>query len=97
MVSYGDEGREKQEHIVDYSIYRNTFQHLSKADNEHLVFDLSSFFQQHQALFIDDVRNNLFFTTKTLREYHYHKQKNNAFYHIQAINLPFPFLEFYWQ
>jgi len=38
----------------------------------------------------------LFVTTGQLREYHYQKQKNNAFYHIQAINLPFQNFEFYW-
>ena len=39
-------------------------------------------------------RNNLFFTTFFLREYHYQKQRGNAFYHIQAINLPFQNFEF---
>ena len=40
--------------------------------------------------------NNLFFTTSSLRDYHYTKQKNNAYYHIQAINLPFQNIEFYY-
>ena len=40
--------------------------------------------------------NNLFFTTSELRDYHYTKQKNNAYYHIQAINLPFQNIEFYY-
>ena len=43
-----------------------------------------------------DTPNNLFFTTTALREYHYQKQKNNAYYHIQAINLPFQNIEFYY-
>jgi uncharacterized protein len=30
-----------------------------------------------------------------MREYHYAKQQKNAFYHIQAINLPFANIEFY--
>ncbi|WP_051302943.1 radical SAM/SPASM domain-containing protein [Psychromonas aquimarina] len=96
MVTYGDEGREKQEHIVDYSLYKNSFELLSENKDGWYLFDLRPFFLQHQALFLPDVRNNLYFTTKTLREYHYSKQKKNAFYHIQAINLPFPYLEFYW-
>ncbi|WP_019617030.1 radical SAM/SPASM domain-containing protein [Psychromonas ossibalaenae] len=96
MVTYGDEGREKQEHIVDYSLYKNSFELLSENKDGWYLFDLRPFLQQHQALFLPDVRNNLYFTTKTLREYHYSKQKKNAFYHIQAINLPFPYLEFYW-
>jgi uncharacterized protein len=40
--------------------------------------------------------NNIFFTTSSLRDYHYTKQKNNAYYHIQAINLPFQNIEFYY-
>ena len=39
---------------------------------------------------------NIFFTTSALRDYHYVKQKNNAYYHIQAINLPFQNIEFYY-
>ena len=39
---------------------------------------------------------NLFFTTGYLRDYHYQKQKANAFYHIQAINLPFQNVEFHY-
>ncbi|MBF0264234.1 MAG: radical SAM protein [Gammaproteobacteria bacterium] len=97
LVRYGDEGREKQEHIVDYCVYQQSFKALSSSTKGNLQFDLSSFVKLHQSLFINGVRNNLYFTTKTLREYHYQKQKKNAFYHIQAINLPFPFLEFYWQ
>ena len=38
----------------------------------------------------------MFFTTGALRDYHYAKQKNNAFYHIQAMDLPFPNIEFYY-
>lgn len=96
MVRYGDEGREKQEHIVDYCVYQNSFISMSREDQGLLQFDLGPFLRQHKSLFLKDVRNNLYLTTKTLRDYHYQKQKKNAFYHIQAINLPFPFLEFYW-
>ncbi len=102
LVTYGDEGRTKQEHIVDYSLYRNSFFQLCEEEDKkgeaegYRSFDLMPFLQQHQSLFLPDIRNNLYFTTKCLRDYHYAKQKNNAFYHIQAINLPFPYLEFYW-
>jgi uncharacterized protein len=41
-----------------------------------------------------DKPNNILFTTSSLRDYHYLKQKNNAYYHIQAINLPFQNIEF---
>jgi len=96
MVVYGDEGREKQEHLADYSVYKNSFENLAQKRNNQLQFDLAPFLIQHCALFAPGVRNNLYITTKTLREYHYQKQRKNAFYHLQAINLPFPFLEFYW-
>jgi uncharacterized protein len=43
-----------------------------------------------------DSPNNIFFTTSSLRDYHYLKQKNNAYYHIQTINLPFQNVEFYF-
>ena len=43
-----------------------------------------------------DTPNNILFTTSSLRDYHYVKQKNNAYYHIQAINLPFQNIEFYY-
>ena len=97
MVTYGDEERTKQEHIIDYSLYYQTFVAMSRDVGDHWVFDLSAFFAQHRPLFLPDVRNNLYVTTRRLREYHYQKQQQNAFYHIQAINLPFPFLEFYWR
>lgn len=96
LVRYGDEGREKQEHLLDYSLYQNTFDQLAPVVGDYQCFDMQPFFQQHHRLFLPEVRNNLYITSKTLREYHYSKQKKNAFYHIQAINLPFAFLEFYW-
>ena len=40
--------------------------------------------------------NNLFFTTMALRDYHYTKHKKNAYYHIQAIDLPFQNIEFFY-
>ncbi|TQV81079.1 radical SAM protein [Aliikangiella coralliicola] len=97
MVSYGDEKREKQEHIADYSIYTNSLISQSEKVEDFYHFDLRPFFSQHRGLFLDGVRNNLFVTTRKMREYHYEKQKKNAFYHIQAINLPFPYVEFYWK
>ena len=31
-----------------------------------------------------------------LRDYHYQKQKNNAFYPVQTLNLPFQNFEFHY-
>jgi len=97
-VTYGEEKRTKQEHLFDYSIYSNSLKENSvELVDEYFVYDISKIFRLHSELFLDGVLNNLFFTTKKLREYHYAKHKSNAFYHIQAINLPFQNFEFYWE
>ncbi len=95
-VVYGDEQRIKQEHIFDYSLYRNAFLAAAKQEGRYLLFDISQLLISHSQFYLDGVRNNLFVTTKALREHHYAKQRKNAFYHIQAINLPFQNIEFYW-
>ena len=53
-------------------------------------------FKEYKNSFSKDNTNNIFFTTSALRDYHYLKQKENAYYHIQAINLPFQNIEFYY-
>ena len=47
-------------------------------------------------VFSKEEANNLFVTTAALRDVHYTKQKNNAFYHMQAMDLPFQNIEFYY-
>ncbi len=95
-VVYGDEQRSKQEHIFDYSLYKNAFTAASRAEGKYALLDISLLLVSHAQFYLDGVKNNLFFTTKALREYHYAKQRKNAFYHIQAINLPFQNIEFFW-
>ncbi|WP_081310571.1 radical SAM protein [Pseudoalteromonas luteoviolacea] len=97
MVTYGDEKRRKQEHLFDYHLYANSLQNSSEVKGDYYHLDITKIIKIHSDLFLSGVRNNFFVTTKKLREYHYEKQRKNAFYHIQAINLPFPFIEFYWQ
>ena len=60
------------------------------------MYDLSRLLGEYAKEYAQDKPNNLFFTTTELRDYHYQKQKNNAYYHIQAINLPFQNIEFYY-
>lgn len=96
-VTYGDEGRTKQEHIFDYALYHQSLKQIALKHGDYYHYDLAPLLRQHAVFYRQRVRNNLFITTKTLREYHYNKQRKNAFYHIQAINLPFPNFEFYWQ
>ena len=96
-VVYGDEGRSKQEHIFDYALYSQSLQAVSDQAGDYWRYDLSTVLRSHAALYQSGVRNILYVTTKAMREYHYAKHKKNAFYHIQAINLPFPNFEFYWK
>ncbi len=95
-VVYGDEQRTKQEHIATYQLFYNMLDSELISGKEWVFADLTGFLHLCRRYFIKNVLNNLFVTTGQLREYHYQKQKNNAFYHIQAINLPFQNFEFYW-
>ena len=93
-VVYGDEQRTKQEHVFTYQLFASCLQESTKLGADYLMADLSGLIEVHREHYRRGVRNNLFFSTLFLREYHYQKQKNNAFYHIQAINLPFQNFEF---
>lgn len=96
MIQYGDENRIKQEHIMTHQIYTNTItKNKSNKEGYHYV-DITSIISLYYDYISKDGANNLFFTTSELRDYHYTKQKNNAYYHIQAINLPFQNIEFYY-
>lgn len=95
-VVYGDEKRTKQEHLFTHQVYKNHIHTSSTLGAEWLCFDLQKLIELHADLYQKGVLNNLFFCTSALRDYHYQKQKSNAFYHIQAINLPFPNVEFYY-
>ena len=95
-VVYGDEQRTKQEHLFTHQIFNNMLAESRLMGRDFVEADISGLLLMHRNLFIKGVLNNLFVTTTRLREYHYQKQRNNAFYHIQAINLPFHNIEFYW-
>ncbi len=94
-VVYGDERRSKQEHVFTYQIFRNCLED-SRLGPDFASADLGGLLALHRSHYRRGVANNLFFTTQYLRDYHYQKQKANAFYHIQAINLPFQNLEFHY-
>lgn len=95
-VVYGDEQRTKQEHTFTHQVFYNMLKPPAGMGEEYLGFELTGLFEFHQDVFLDGVLNNLFVTTGYLREYHYKKQKANGFYHIQALNLPFQNIEFFW-
>jgi uncharacterized protein len=94
-VVYGDEQRSKQEHLFTYQRFANCLAD-SPLGADWAMLDLAPLLALHAPLFRRGVRNNLLVTTGYLRDYHYQKQKANAFYHVQAINLPFPNLEFHY-
>lgn len=93
-VQYGDENRVKQEHIMTHQIYTSTIIKYKSDKEGYYLVDITELIR----LYLNDVskefENNLFFTTSELRDYHYNKHKNNAYYHIQTINLPFQNIEF---
>jgi uncharacterized protein len=95
-VVYGDEQRTKQQHLFTYQLYADCMQPSDRFGPDWLMADLSGLVAMHNRLYQRGVLNNLFFTTSYLRDYHYQKQKNNAFYHIQAANLPFQNFEFFY-
>ena len=95
-VVYGDEKRTKQEHIFTHQIYYNMLEQSTLLGDQYLQYKLNKLLIANEEYYQADVINNLFFTTSSLRDYHYSKHKQNAFYHIQAINLPFQNVEFYW-
>ncbi len=94
-VVYGDEQRTKQEHLFNHQIFYSLLA-PSPLLADGVMADLTALLHLHRGMFLKGVLNNLFVTSGYLREYHYQKQKANAFYHIQAINLPFQNVEFYW-
>lgn len=85
MVVYGDEQRTKMRHIAEYNI---PFEKLTKVDGGY-IYDITYTFKETSDKFMEGAHNLISITTQRARAAHYSKQKNNAFYHLEAINLPF--------
>ena len=96
LVTYGDENRTKQRHVATTQIYKGVLDSIKSDKKDYYMYDISNFIKEYSKQYSIDNPNNIFFTTSSLRDYHYTKQKNNAYYHIQAINLPFQNIEFYY-
>lgn len=96
LVTYGDEDRTKQSHIATFQIYKCVLDNRPSDKEKYYAYDITSLIAEYKKELSKDNPNNIFFTTSSLRDYHYLKQKNNAYYHIQAINLPFQNIEFYY-
>ena len=96
LVTYGDEGRTKQRHIMNQHIYKGVLDNIVSDKKDYYKLDITNLIKEYKDFISKTKPNNLFFTTTSLRDCHYNKQKENAYYHIQAINLPFQNIEFYY-
>ena len=95
-VTYGDEGRTKQRHVATEMVYRDVLAAEPSKKPGWYRWDLTAFLTRYGPHLSHTEANNLFFTTSALRDVHYAKQKNNAFYHMQAMDLPFQNIEFHY-
>ena len=96
LIQYGDEGRTKQEHIATHQVYKGVLERNESDREGFFKYNITNMIREYGKYLDKDNPNNIFFTTNALRDYHYTKQKNNAYYHIDAINLPFQNIEFYY-
>lgn len=96
LVTYGDEERTKQRHVATHQIYKGVLDNTTSDKEKYYSYDISNLIKEYKNEYSDTNTNNIFFTTSSLRDYHYTKQKNNAYYHIQSINLPFQNMEFFY-
>ncbi len=77
-VTYGDEGRKKQRHMMTHLIYKGVLdQHI---EGDFYVVDISALLVMYAPYLSRENANNIFFTTSDLRAYHYVKQKENGYY-----------------
>ena len=95
-VTYGDEQRNKQRHITTHQVYKGVLDNIKSDKEDFYELDITSLIKEYKNNYSSETPNNILFTTSSLRDYHYYKQKNNAYYHIEAINLPFQNIEFYY-
>ena len=94
-ITYGDENRTKQAHIMTHEVYKGVLEQNISDKKDYFKLDITNILKEYFKYLSKDNPNNLFVTTQALRDYHYTKQKNNAYYHIDTINLPFQNIEFY--
>lgn len=95
-VVHGDEQRTKQAPVFSHQVFAGSLKDSARMGDDYLMTDLAGIIELHREHYRVGVLNSLFFSTLCLRDYHYRMQKANAFYHIQAIDLPFPNLEFHY-
>lgn len=92
MIVYGDEQRTKMTHYDD-EVFLDIKDDLGYYQ-DYYTFDVTQMFKEVSSFFKQSTKDNKYpnminFTSKRMRSYHYFKQSKNAFYHLEAINLPF--------
>ena len=95
-ITYGDEGRTKQAHVATLELHGYMLEMLESDREGYYRIALDTLLAPYLPFLGTETHANLFLTTTALRNYHSAKQKDNAYYHLQAINLPFPNIEFTW-
>lgn len=93
-IVYGDDARSKQAHVATIQIHGYALEQMPSDRPGYYCVQLDELIRPYLPMLGTSAPNNLFFTTSALRDYHYLKQKENAYYHLQAINLPFQNIEF---
>jgi len=96
MVVYGDEQRPKQEHVMTHQVFLGTLAAHPSDRPGYYCLPLLPILRPYFPLLSAEGAANFFVTTAALRDYHYTKQKNNGYYHREAMNLPFQNFEFYY-
>ncbi len=79
---------------MTHQVYRGVCLAGKADDPAYCRVDIGAILAPYYDVLARDKPNNLFFTTAALRDYHYTKQKNNGYYHLRAMNLPFQNIEF---
>ena len=74
LVTYGDEGRTKQSHIATSQIYKCVLDNRPSDKEKYYAYDITSLIAEYKKELSKDNPNNIFFTTSSLRDYHYLKQ-----------------------
>ncbi|HEG8091527.1 TPA: SPASM domain-containing protein [Campylobacter jejuni] len=93
-TTYGFEQRTETPHLSTDHIYYNRLMGEGLRHNGYVSISITDFIKRNSTMMKEGEYYHLHFTTRMMREYHYECQRKNAFYHAQAVNLPFPRLTF---
>ena len=84
-IKYGDEKRTKQAHIMTHQIYKGVLEQNKSDKMGYFKVNINTILKNYYKYLSKTNPSNLFFTTTSLRDYHYTKQ-NIEFYLIGGRN-----------